>query len=203
MRLPVAVVFVHHSVTAVDSLGADMLELERIGRARFGRFSYSYVGHPDGVAEGAALTVGAHTAGHNSTALGYCFAGNYSERQLSARQVRDFREWRRLMVDCGALTPHHAVRPHQAVKATACPGANVLASWAALAAGPAAPTEEPRSMHVLVDPANGRHYLLHAGRLAYLASPKFLEELRAAGVPVLHPDPATWQHLTTAYAPAT
>jgi hypothetical protein len=153
MRLPAVGVHVHHSVTIVDDDGiyhatgdvaADMREIERIGKQRFGRFPYCYCGHPSGVvAVGAGLSIGAHTAGFNSTTLGYCFIGNYDIAALSTAQIRAFQQWRADMVAIGALTPDHYVQPHQARKQTACPGRHTMAVWGQLTGRVPIETEDP------------------------------------------------------------
>lgn len=135
MRLPAVGVHVHHSVTSVNDPVSDMLELERIGVQRFGRFSYSFCGHPDGtVGEGAGLHIGAHTANWNSTTFGYCFIGNYEERFLTSIQKEGFRRWRYEMIANGFLRADAWMIPHGDRASTACPGRNVRAEWAELQA---------------------------------------------------------------------
>jgi hypothetical protein len=139
MPLPAQGVHVHHSVTVVDDdhnygatgdVAADMREIEAIGKQRFGRFPYSYCGHPSGwVGVGAALTIGAHTAGWNSTTFGYCLIGNYDIAEVTDAQVRAFIEWRHRMVSKGWLRADHWIEPHRARKATACPGGNTMRRW--------------------------------------------------------------------------
>jgi hypothetical protein len=145
MRFPAVGVHVHHSVTIADDdysleatgdVAADMREIEAIGRARFGRFPYSYCIHPSGViGEGAGLTVGAHTENWNSTTFGVCFVGNYEHDPLTDAQVVAFHELRAGLVANGWLTPDAWLLPHRHRKATACPGANVIARWVELEEG--------------------------------------------------------------------
>jgi hypothetical protein len=179
MRLPAQGVHVHHSVTSVTTLRTDMLELERIGRARFGRFSYSYVGHPEGVAEGAGLTVGAHTAGWNSTTLGYCFAGNYEQRTLTGRQIDDFRSWLAHMIAIGALDRSAFVEPHQARKATECPGRYVIARWPDLL-GPA--HLEESEMFIAACPERNQNVLSDGVIRQEIIDTNHLVEIRKAGL---------------------
>lgn len=174
MRLPAVGVHVHHSVTIADDdrnyaatgdVAGDMRELERIGVQRFGRFSYSYCGHPSGwVGEGAGLKVGAHTAGWNSTTFGYCLIGNYDQQLVTDAQVQAFREWRHWMVGNGWLRADHWVMPHQARKATGCPGHNTLARWHELTSStpPPAPAQEEDDMAIdfVRDPRDGAIYLV-------------------------------------------
>ena len=94
MRLPVAELWVHHSVTnetlgvpGTDDAVADFQTLDRIGLSRgHGGISYSYAIHPDGVVgEGQGLLVGAHTAAgpgaldRNPVSFGVCFIGNFND----------------------------------------------------------------------------------------------------------------------------
>lgn len=115
-----------------------MRSIENTGKSRFGRFSYSYASHcNEGVAEGAGRTVGAHTGGFskddgaqwNKVAFGYCLIGNYENDQLTDNQVADFGAWCQQMVADGSLRPDFFISPHRDVKATACPGRNVVARW--------------------------------------------------------------------------
>lgn len=138
MRLPARGVFVHHTVTNhLTPLASAMRSIEGVGVTRFGRFSYSYCGHNGGgVAEGAGLTVGAHTGGFsadgaqwNRVALGYAFVGNTDTFVLSDTAVGEFAAWCQTMVNQGALVKDFFISPHRAVKATACPGTGVLARW--------------------------------------------------------------------------
>lgn len=159
MALPAKGIHVHHSVTIADDdhnyhatgdVAADMREIERIGRERFGRFPYSYCGHPSGwVAMGAGQTIGAHTSGFNSSSFGYCLIGNYETHEVTDEQVRAFRQWRSYMVDTGRLTADHYVKPHRDRKATACPGANTMRRWADLTAPE--PTTEDDDMAISLD----------------------------------------------------
>lgn len=140
MRLPAQGIHVHHTVTTPTSdPAADMRTLERIGGQRFGRFSYSWALHPVGaVGEGAGLTIGAHTAGWNSTSFGIAFIGNYQHDQLTGAQIEAFRHLRRHLLDAGHLAPGHWVEPHGHRAATACPGRHITTPtvWAQLLALP-------------------------------------------------------------------
>lgn len=131
MSFPVSDLFVHHTVTSVTSDPfRDQRVIDDIGEQRFGIFSYSYTIHPDGtIMEGAGDHVGAHTSGRNSTSLSISLIGNYEERKPTAAQVDSFRWLRGDLVARGRLTALHAMRPHRAVKATACPGKHVIALW--------------------------------------------------------------------------
>lgn len=159
MKLPVSTIFIHHSVTkATNNPVADMRALDRIGRQRFGRFSYSYVIHPNGtVMEGAGDRVGAHTGGYNSTSIGVCFIGNYEEHGGTLQQVAGFIDLVRMLQARGHVTRNVNIRAHRDVKATACPGRHLVAGIPALrkalaggaGAGSPAPAPAP-SEHPLV-----------------------------------------------------
>jgi hypothetical protein len=137
MTLPARGVFVHHSVTRqTEPAFSAVRTIERIGIARFGRMSYSAVGHRDVLIEGAGDSIGAHTGGFaapgvswNRVSYGYCFVGNYDNDQLTDKQISDFGRWCRWAVNTGRLVPGFALRPHRDVKSTACPGRNVLFRW--------------------------------------------------------------------------
>jgi hypothetical protein len=205
MVLPAIGVHVHHSVTVPDDdfdylnvgdVVADMLEIERIGIQRYGRFPYSFCGHPSGwVGEGAGLTVGAHTAGWNSTTLGYCLIGNYEILHVNDAQIRAFIEWRQWAVANGWLVPDHWIEPHRARKATACPGANTMARWDELIANepppPLAPPPAPPSfveeddddMLIIESRTQTRGvWLLQANTFMPLASTETVAALLGAGV---------------------
>ena len=139
MTLPAKGVYLHHSVTnpdddgvyeATDDVARDMREIERIGKQRFGIFSYSYCCHPSGVvAEGAGITIGAHTAQQNSTTFGFCLIGNYETLKVADIQIEAFRYWWHQMIRIGTLSEKAFLYPHRQVKATACPGANTMKRW--------------------------------------------------------------------------
>jgi hypothetical protein len=125
MALPVERVYLHHSVTNPTANPCDDAKaIERVGIARFGQLSYSYMIHPTGVIlEGCAEWVGAHTSGQNTTSFGVCFIGNNlnggmpTPQALSAaaaciNALRGF----------GLTVGSPRILPHSAVKATACPG---------------------------------------------------------------------------------
>jgi N-acetylmuramoyl-L-alanine amidase len=129
MRLPAEGVFVHHSVTnptgdadvvlePTDDPCKDARRIEEIGIARFGRLSYSYLFHPAGVIlEGAAT---------NSGHLGLCFIGNMLDDDPTAQPtppaIGAFTQVVKALSGFGVLRGRAFLRPHSAVKATACPG---------------------------------------------------------------------------------
>lgn len=171
MRTPIKTVFIHHTVTAATSNpAADMRGLDRIGRSRFGMFSYSYVIHPDGTSmEGAGLRRGAHTGGYNSVALGIAFIGNFQNEGPTKEAIFAAAGVMQYLKAGGVLTSNFSLRPHQSVKSTACPGTNLLNSMgllSALAHAPAQPAapQPPAKPAKPADPAAIRRYA--AGALA-------------------------------------
>lgn len=139
VKTPAAEAWLHHSVTspdddgvyeATDDVARDMRELERIGKARFGLFSYSWAHHPSGwVGEGAGLTVGAHTAGRNSTSFGLVCIGNYQVNEPSQVMLESVASLLADLVRAGKLRPDFRWGGHQQAPgaATACPGSKLLA----------------------------------------------------------------------------
>lgn len=92
MRLPSRGLWIHHSVTRrTRDPYADMRAIERIGKDRFGRFSYSWAYHLGArlFMEGAGNTVGAHTKGHNSTTHAVVLIGNFDVEHLPDFAVED------------------------------------------------------------------------------------------------------------------
>lgn len=195
MRLPVGGVHVHHSVTSVTGdVTRDMRTIERAGVERFGRFSYSYCGHPSGViGEGAGLTVGAHTAGWNSTSLGFCLIGNYDDLWVTDAQVRAFLEWRRDMVHNRFLVPNHWIEPHHARKATACPGRNTMRRWPELTASlstlATTPAPQEDDMPTLVTNKERGIWVLTGDTMVHLTTPEAVAKWLATGVKVLEDYP--------------
>lgn len=126
MILPVDEVWLHHSVTQLTAdPTADMRAIERVGVQRFGRISYSWAYHRPSrtLLEGAGDTVGAHTAGRNSTSLGLVLIGNYDQADLDDVAVSDLGEALRWLVDTGRLQPgSYPTGGHRDLKQTACPG---------------------------------------------------------------------------------
>lgn len=138
MRLPVDEFYVHHSVTLADDdhvleatgdVAADMREIERIGLARFGRFSYSFGLHPSGViAEGCGNWIGAHTYGRNSTSLAGVAIGNYEADQPPKALIRSYGILLRALRDEGWTTRTPTIAGHRDVRATGCPGGFLYAA---------------------------------------------------------------------------
>lgn len=142
MRLPIDRVFLHHTVTPVtDRPLADARAVNRIGLQRFGRMSYSVLVHPGRVIFWAQTNhVGAHTRGHNSTAIGLALVGDYAHHEASDELAYDACVALHDLRSVGILTRTPLVDPHNAVASTACPGrfavAKVLPMLRAVAADP-------------------------------------------------------------------
>lgn len=129
--------YAHHSVTTQLDEDAtlaeeyrEMRKLDDIGQSRFGGgISYTFPIFPSGrIYEGHSVgRVGAHTQGHNSTAVAFCFVGNYETNKLTQAQI-----------DAAAWLLNHGVKQgwwtelkidggHRDTKATACPGKHAYA----------------------------------------------------------------------------
>lgn len=126
---PVEQVFIHHSVTnPTNNPCADAGHIERVLDAR-DLDGYSYLAHPSGtILEFAGSNRGEHTAKHNSTSYAYCLIGNYDIMQPTMAQIINIARsinLQRLKGDVTMDISRLQILPHSAVKATACPGANV------------------------------------------------------------------------------
>jgi len=130
VKRPVNEFYIHHTVTnPTEDPCADARTVERVLDAR--RLDgYSYLNHPYGVVlEFAGDKRGEHTGGHNSTSYAMAFIGNYDQMHPSLSQLIAAARTINLLRLKGDLVPRLEdlkILPHQAVKATACPGANIL-----------------------------------------------------------------------------
>lgn len=153
-------VFIHHTVEtdedptpneweSLDEVGAEMRKLQVIRRQDLGAdVPYSFVAFcmADGdlaICEGRGLDrQGAHTVGHNRSALAVSFQGNFELEPLPAQfdaQLAALGDWlRSLRVDHG-FSELGSRRPagrqlwgHRDVKATACPGRHLFERLAAV-----------------------------------------------------------------------
>lgn len=142
MARPALGVTFHQSVTtATASPAADMRTLERIGVARFRRFSYCFAIHPTGViGVGAGLTIGAHTKGHNSTRIGVVVIKQDADPLTPAAFTAAVDLLRVLRP---ALVPRYTVDGHRDYKATACPSDVVYRRLAAIHAAALTPHPQP------------------------------------------------------------
>lgn len=127
MRLPVAAVWAHHSVTTpTDDAFSDFRVVDRIHLQQLGGVAYSYLIHPNGtIGEGQGTNIGAHTLNWNDRSFGVCFIGNYMVDEPSDLAINSFRWLRDHLVDIGLLaagiypTGGHRDAPGNS---TACPG---------------------------------------------------------------------------------
>lgn len=125
---PVKTVFVHHAAgphpinaSAEVSL---LLQYDRQHRANgWGGIGYSFIIGPSGrVYEGQGNTIGAHTAGHNSSSLGICFLGEFTDSLPLPMAMIAAADLLRHLVAVGGVAKDFALRGHRDVSATACPG---------------------------------------------------------------------------------
>lgn len=116
--------FVHHTVTNVTADPcADAREVCRDGQTRFGLLSYSWLFHPSGVVlAGQETRVGAHTIGHNTTSFGFAAIGTYTHGDVPEVIVRNMAAMAIVLERWGWISKAGPVRPHRAIKATACAG---------------------------------------------------------------------------------
>ena len=125
---PVRDLFLHHSVTP-DHGPDSMRAIQRFHQDTRGwaDIAYTVVYSPryrtffEGRGFGIA---GAHTRGHNRTAHGLCVLGNYEHAKPTADLIDDLGEFLRWHATAYGAS---RFRPHHAVGATKCPGANLTA----------------------------------------------------------------------------
>ncbi|MGH7339264.1 MAG: N-acetylmuramoyl-L-alanine amidase [Candidatus Rokuibacteriota bacterium] len=137
MADPVDTFFIHHSVTNAPGPSAsreeDAAHTRLLQSIAFGRgfldISYSFIAYRSGrIAEGRGWgAAGAHTQGFNSTSYAVCLAGNYERDVPTPPQIRAVQELIALGKQLDRIKPAVTIRPHRAVSATSCPGANVMA----------------------------------------------------------------------------
>lgn len=148
-------IVLHHSVTTSPPVGSSFSQdcaairtLERIGQNRFkGGISYTFAIPKSGrVFAGHSLgRIGAHTGGHNTTAIGVVLVGNYQGEAPTPEQEAAL-AW---LVD--VYLPEQGVRVgrithgHRDFKATSCPGNRAYARIAAINAlsGSVTPISRP------------------------------------------------------------
>lgn len=125
---PVRDLFLHHS--AGPDGGIDVVQgIQRFHQETRGwaDIAYSWLYSPrhrlwyEGRGQGVA---GAHTRNHNRTSHAVCVLGNYQSTELPDTAVDDLAEWAAWHATAWGPGTY---RPHNAVSATACPGANILA----------------------------------------------------------------------------
>lgn len=135
LTLPVPELWCHHTVTEPTAdPAADMRKLERIGKQRFGRLSYSWAVHPNGtILQGQDTHVGAHTKGRNSTSMGIACIGNYESDQPTRAMIESLAALLAFIDDSGRgprrFTGGHRDAPRKEGEgSTACPGRHLHAA---------------------------------------------------------------------------
>lgn len=152
IRLPVALLFVHHNViepTANHSY--DMERTEQADIQRFGKPSYDWGVHPSGVVlEGMQDHLSPDTIGHNSDSLSIMFMGNFEIDEPTDAAMMSARELVQLLRDRGWITSWVQVLGHRDVFSTACPGAHLYPRIQELLV-PVPPTPIPPSQEIDVN----------------------------------------------------
>lgn len=130
--LPASEVWLHHSVTVAPDVVAPYVdddaairEIERITQERFKQgMAYTYLVTPIGrIYEGhPARQIGAHTGGHNTTAVGICAVGNYMETIPPSSMLNALGWLLRHLYNTGIITRPRFNGGHRDTKATDCPG---------------------------------------------------------------------------------
>ena len=128
-------IFIHHSVTnpsASPANDARAIQQFHMNGRNYSDIGYTLLVHPDGtVMEGRTVgglaAQGAHTSGHNSTAIGICAVGNYETSQPSAVLVQGFNDAIQYAKNKGWVIAQPKIRPHKDVFATQCCGKNLIA----------------------------------------------------------------------------
>lgn len=125
------------------------------------------------VCEGRGLDyTGAHTAGFNSTRLGVSIAGNTSEEPVTPGILNGIRWCGALLLDQGDLKD---TLPHQAVKATACPGSSMMAALHQVqppfTPPPESEEEEDTDMITVIDTRDGKGWVCADGKARPLSNP--------------------------------
>jgi len=151
MALPVSTVFLHHTVTPVSAdPKADMRRVTNY--SKYVDVPYTVVVHPDGtIMTGRYLNgvpaLGAHTKGHNSTAVAIAVIGNYVNDQPTQAAINSVATILSAFIANGFITPSFVLKAHQdAPYATACCGTNLKAKIAEILGkvGHASPVYTPQ-----------------------------------------------------------
>lgn len=128
-------IFIHHSVSSPSSSPANdarAIQQFHMNGRNYSDIGYTLLVHPDGtVMEGRTVgglaAQGAHTSGHNSTAIGICGVGNYEENQPSDVLIQGFNDAIQYAKDKGWVISDPKIRPHKAVFSTQCCGKHLIA----------------------------------------------------------------------------
>lgn len=132
LTLPASDTWIHHTADngpASPTFDAEAQLMKTTQQYHFSKgwsdIAYSFVVMPSGtVYEGRGWgVVGAHTAGHNSSSHGICFAGNFQETTPTLGALVSCAGLLRDGLRQGFIAPGvHPTGGHRDVKATACPG---------------------------------------------------------------------------------
>jgi hypothetical protein len=138
-------VIVHHSYlpnipcgNTVEREIASMKSMDRFHSVdnNWGGFSYNLAGYQSGhvyIGRGLFRT-GAHTAGKNSTTLGYVFVTDGSTNSLTDAAIAGFKAAMAMAIRGGALSARYTISPHDKYKNKVCPGARIKAQLSQLLA---------------------------------------------------------------------
>lgn len=192
VSLPVAEVWLHHTVTAPppNDLAAEaraMRQIEDIGQSRFGGgVSYTFAVMPSGrVYEGTgAGRRGAHTGGRNSISHAIVLVGNYDRVGMSPAQERAIADLLAYGRVRGWWKQARLTGGHRDTKATGCPGNAAYARighinslvGVAPALVPTSPEEDDEMIYLFwsegavyeTDGRNPSTHGLHPNRIAYI-----------------------------------
>jgi N-acetylmuramoyl-L-alanine amidase len=133
MNEPVAIVFIHHTLTRSGPAEDECRLVRKLQRIAFSRgfedIGYSHLIFPTGhVYEGRGFgKVGAHTPGFDRSSYGFALVGNYEMEPMTDAQVGAIR----LLIAEGQrqnfITANAAVKSHRDVSRTTCPGRKATA----------------------------------------------------------------------------
>ncbi len=169
-------IYFHHTVIPpTNNSHADSRKVQAVAFGRgYSDVSYTLGIHPNGevfelrVYNGRPA-VGAHTLGHNSTAIAIVFYGDYTGMELTQAQLDVTPQVISKTIALGWVSSKPRLFGHKQVYATACPSENVMKHLAGFAAGvngsaqpaPPAPPAESRDYVMRGDSGNpARHVQL-------------------------------------------
>jgi peptidoglycan hydrolase-like protein with peptidoglycan-binding domain len=169
-------IYFHHTVIPpTNNSHADSRKVQAVAFGRgYSDVSYTLGIHPNGeVAElrvyNGRPAVGAHTLGHNSTAIAIVFYGDYTGMELTQAQIDVTPQVILKTIALGWVSSKPRLFGHKQVYATACPSENVMKHLGHFAAGvngsaqpaPPAPPAESRDYVMRGDSGNpARHVQL-------------------------------------------
>jgi len=169
-------IYFHHTVIPpTNNSHADSRKVQAVAFGRgYSDVSYTLGIHPNGeVAElrvyNGRPAVGAHTLGHNSTAIAIVYYGDYTGMELTQAQLDVTPQVISKTIALGWVSSKPRLFGHKQVYATACPSENVMKHLGHFAAGvngsaqpaPPAPPAESRDYVMRGDSGNpARHVQL-------------------------------------------